>query len=34
MAMTVVDLWTNGELRSAAAAEFATISSEVDVLGR
>jgi amidohydrolase len=34
MAMTVVDLWTNGELRSAAATEFATISSDVDVLGR
>ena len=34
MAMTVVDLWTNSELRSAAAAEFATISSDVDVLGR
>jgi metal-dependent amidase/aminoacylase/carboxypeptidase family protein len=34
MAMTVVDLWTKADLRSAAAAEFATISSDVDVLGR
>ena len=34
MAMTVADLWTKAELRAAAAAEFATVRSEVDVLGR
>ena len=33
MAMTVVDLWTNSELRSEAHAEFSLVSSEVDVLG-
>ncbi|MDA2966456.1 MAG: M20 family metallopeptidase [Actinomycetota bacterium] len=34
MAMSVVDLWTNAELRSAAAAEFASVTSDVDVLAR
>ncbi|KGA12949.1 MAG: hypothetical protein GM46_0080 [actinobacterium acAcidi] len=34
MAMTVVDLWTNAELRSGAAAEFASVTSDVDVLAR
>ncbi len=34
MAMLVVDLWTNAELRSAAAAEFASVTSNVDVLAR
>ena len=34
MAMSVVDLWTNVELRSAAAAEFASVTSDVDVLAR
>lgn len=34
MAMTVVDLWTKAELRSGAAAEFASVTSDVDVLAR
>ena len=34
MAMTVIDLWTNAELRSGAAAEFASVTSDVDVLAR
>ena len=34
MAMTVVDLWTNAELRSGAAAEFGSVTSDVDVLAR
>ena len=34
MAMSVVDLWTNVVLRSAAAAEFASVTSDVDVVAR
>lgn len=32
MAMTVIDLWTDAELRSDAAVEFASVTSDVDVL--
>jgi len=32
MAMTVVDLWLDNSLRDQVAAEFSTLSSEVDVL--
>lgn len=32
MAMTVVNLWTDAELRSDAAVEFASVTSDVDVL--
>ena len=34
MAMTVVDLWTDADLRDRAATEFSSVTSEVDVLAR